>query len=797
MIRPPLSRPLALPSLILSLALGALSGCNPIEENTARPQQAGEPCGETEACGGGLVCSASRVCVPFGDPGSAGVGGACEAAADCQTGLFCSGLGRCAQIRSGSPDDVCQGDAACRVGLICSHEGRCAAPGEPGTTPSSGACEESEDCAYNRVCGVDDTCTPIPISPGVECPARDPGATPQMLFEVPQVGGEAGPFFSLPFPNDVRRRGDQLDLFGYPAPTGADLVGTYTEALSYEGDRFGLNQAIVMRFNTNVDFSTLRFGGDDATLIFLDVSEEGASRGRRPRARFFATTGRTRYICNDWLALRPSEGSPLEPNRTYAIYLLQGVTDTDGRPLEASADLQATLGNDVPTDPALAAAWRQYAPLRSWLVEAGVPADQVIGATQFSTGDPTAPLATLPTVAAAQQEPELSDAVMCDGGVRSPCTGGGDRACSEANPLFTEIHGRLAVPDLIRGEPPYEAGGEVQLDAEGLPVVQGESEICVAVTVPKGEAPEAGWPVIVYAHEIDGHFKQFVLNGFAARMARRGYAVVSYDGVLHGGRRGADPDPGVPTAQRLAPFERPALMKGLRLQGAMDLHHLMRLLDGATQGPDDLVRFNPLDVSFFGDGLGGEIGSLFLAHTDRVRAAALTATGGQLFQIFLARQDEARHRETLQLALADEGLNGMHPALNLIQTYLDPVDPVNIGAALTYRRSRDLPLHLFMLYGAGDVRTPAEATASLAVAGRVPMLSPVLEDLDAVDVLEESATRGNVTVAGQPVTRAMKQYPVAAGEAAPGLAGEDAQADLDLFFESLQSDPEGVPTVGR
>ena len=78
MIRPPLSRPLALPSLIFSLALGALSGCNPIEENTARPQQAGEPCGETEACGGGLVCSARGICVPFGDPGSAGVGGACE-----------------------------------------------------------------------------------------------------------------------------------------------------------------------------------------------------------------------------------------------------------------------------------------------------------------------------------------------------------------------------------------------------------------------------------------------------------------------------------------------------------------------------------------------------------------------------------------------------------------------------------------------------------------------------------------------------------------------------------------------
>ncbi|MFN3198691.1 MAG: alpha/beta hydrolase family protein [Bradymonadia bacterium] len=775
-----------------------LIACNPIEENEARPQQLGEECGSTEACAGGLVCSARSICVAFGDPGSAGPGEACQGSSDCQIDLFCSGLGRCSPVRSGIQGDTCFGEDACRADLICNHESICATPGDEGTTPASGDCDADADCAYGLVCGVDAQCVPIPITPGVVCPESDPTEAPQMRFEVPRIQDAQGPFFALPFPNDVRQRDGQLDLWGYPSPEGATLITPYADAVTFEGNGFGLNPAVILRFNTNIDFSTLTFGGDDATLVFVDVTPDAPSKGRRPRARFFATTSRTRYICANWLAIRPSEGSPLEADRTYAVYLLAGLTATDGRPLVPSADLTAVLGERRPVEPALAAAWSQYTPLRNWLTEEGVSADRVIGATVFTTGDPTQPVVNLPTTTNAVAAPQLSDITECDAGATSPCEGGGARTCGEANPLFREIHGRVNVPDLLQGNPPYLNGGSAIFNDDGTIRVQGNEEVCVGLSVPQGTPPAGGWPTVLYAHGTGGSFREFVTNGFAARMAQLGYAVVSYDGVLHGPRRGADPDPDVPLARRLMPLDRPYTLRDLRIQGAADLHHVARLVDAPINAPGGAVSLDPNHLTFFGDGLGGEVGALFLSATDRIRAAVLNATGGQVLQVLLARQDESRLRAQLQLSFADDELNGMHPGINLIQAHLDGVDPVNIGPQLTFQRGRERPMHLFVLYGAEDVSTPAASIHSLAISARLPLLAPIFNPLDAVDEAGSTSVRGNFTVGGNGVTRGLKQYGVDDSDPAQvAFEAQEAIEDVDRFLNTLLSDPEGVPTIGQ
>ncbi len=781
-----------------------LAACSPLRDNEAKLGDPGEACTQTSECGSGLVCSAGEICAPAGEPGTGGANAPCTADDDCRIDLLCSGAGRCAATdRRGGEGDVCFSDATCEAPLVCDHNARCAATSAPGTGALTDACAVDADCGFGLVCGPDATCLSRPRWGGAECPPVPMTGPPRVLHSVPR-GQPGGDFYELPFPDDARRLDRGLDLSGFPglaqSPQPATLIGTLVAGLEQSATGFGVNSAVLFRFSTPLDYDTLSFGGDDATFAFIDITE-GPSLGRRPRSRFFATTDRAAYICHNWLGIRPSEGSPLEAGHTYAAVFRRGLTDSNGVVLEPDADLVALLAETPPSHPALVNAWNRYQPLRSWLASEDIPAEDILGAAVFTTATPQALAATLPAAVEAAPAPAMSALTECDGGTPSPCAGPGGRRCGDVNPLYGEYHAKVTVPDFLTGIAPYrDWGGTFDLRADGTPKLQRQSDVCVAMTVPRGPAPAGGWPTVIYAPDLGHGFRAFIDNGFANRMARLGWAVISAEPTLDGARFGEStaPEPAELGAW-LDDITRPSRTRDLVLQGAAELHALVRLLSTyRVPTADGNQRFSGTHLAFLGHGRGARAGVPFLTHAPTLEAAVLASAGGGWIDTL--RFTTAPNRPGYQLAveLADDALNGMHPALHLLQTVLDPADPVNFGALLRRPPEGVSPKHLLMVVGLGDTRTPYATSNHLAIALRLQRVGDTDDEFPGVDVVERSPARGNVDFRSQGLrTQVVKVYPAEGEGADVAFERQAAIADVGDFFRGLLEDPEGVPTISR
>ncbi len=782
------------------IVLWGLAACDLARDNESARGLVDDPCDSQGDCAGGHVCSSEGFCAEPGATGTVPEDAACAADADCLFGLVCNADGKCAERRQGAVGASCRGgDTECRDALVCDQDGKCAAAGEPGTTAEGGECAADADCAYRLVCGPESRCVALSRWAGVSCDAAgDAEGPPRVIFERPFAGGE---FFRLPFPNDARANDGVIDLSGFPgldqSPEPGDLLGRFAAAVVEQRRGFGLNPSVVFRFSTALDFDTLKFGGETSTFTFVDVTPGGPRHGRRPRSRFFATTDRARYVCNHWLGIRPSEGSPLDPESTYAVVFRKGIRDARGRLLEPDRDLAAVVGEAEPDHPALRAIWNKYAPLRAWMREEGIPPGDVIGGTVFTTGNPVASVLGLRDAVQAAPPPQIEALTRCGPGVTSPCEAGGERTCGAANDAFDEYHGRVTLPVFQRGVPPYaERGGDV-VQADGVIRRQRMESVCVAFTVPKGSDGRS--PVALYAHDLGGHFRSFVVDGFAARMASLGWAVIGFDGVLHGPRAGeAPPGDAAGAAALLFNLKNPSVPRDTYLQAAADLMQLTRFArDVELEEDGRTLAFRRNAIAFFGHGFGAEAGTLFLALEPEVRAGVLAAGGGGMAdRLRLTRAPFPVAAEVAQ-GLAEPEPNGMHPGLALMQTWLDPADPVNFGELLRAPPEGVPGKHVFLLAGIDDPVMPPANTNQLAIALRAERVGPELARMEAVPPVEGGVARGNVRVRGGDVTRAVRQYTAADGRDPHRVAFElpAATRDVEVFFESLLADPDGIPRV--
>lgn len=755
------------------------AACSPLRDNPAVPVQIGEACATFEECAAGLVCTQEGTCQPVGDPGTAGREEACASDLDCRIEFVCGGAGRCARSREGDVADVCTGDASCAPGLRCANTGRCAVAGEPGTTSEGEACAASGECGFGLICGGGAICTPVPQWSGVECtPSEGPS---RVLFEVPR-GVREGDFFRLPYPNDVLRAGNRLNLNGYPGteqrPEPGDAISAVLAATRQRVDGFGLNPAITFRFSRSVDFESLVFGTDRPNFIFADITPDDPERGRRPRARFFATTDRTRYLCEDWLAIRPSEGTPLTPGHTYAVLFLTGVTDDDGQPLEPSDDFLAVTGNARPAFPTLAAAWDRYQPLKSWLDEEGILPEELIGGTVFTVGDPRRPMAAMRPAVFDAAAPSVESLAVCDRSA-SPCDNGPNRRC-QAAPGVVEVHGTVRLSNYLTGAPPYTVAGGSAVFEDGAPRLQRREEVCISVTVPEGERPAGGWPLAIFAHDASGNFRSNVSTGLASQLAAQGWATLSWDGVMQGARAGLPEAPdGEAVLTSLNTLTRPGLARDHALQAAADLHGIVRLLPELRQTVDGTnLGFDRNRLIFIGHGLGGELGVPATVYEPELKAVVLASVSGSVMDRANLTLAPANLNALYSVALAEPRLDGMHPGMHLVQTWLDTRDPMNYGPLF-----RDPPegvphKHVLQLYGINDSVVPNKAQGYLAVAARLSRIGRAFEEVIALQPI--AAGEGGSNVAGPEgtvFTQVFKQYQTAEGH---DVLFESAAAQRDL-----------------
>ncbi len=732
----------------------------------------GDPCLRDDDCRITLACAVDSTCQPTG----AGMAGSvCQLTGDCADGLYCGPTRTCETAGTLPEGSDCVSTGDCERGLVCVIEGLGGRCRMPGTSDLGDACLGTRECVAGLAClpqmngdnacgnpppsaelgdGGVPTTPPLPLWAGEEC--EESTGTPEALFRIPRAGTDYD-FYSLPFPNDIRRTATGLDLSGHPTPGTAlpiDIIDRYLRASETDLDGFGLNPTIYFRFSHPYAWDST----DDRFLV-VDVTEGSPTYGEAMNVSWFRTFGRiSRYICDDWFAMRALHGLPFRPATTYAAILETGIAaspDAGGEPFARSNDFEAMMASSAPSDPAVQSAWNAYGPLRAWLAAGGmlsdgtsVTAPDVLVAAVFTTQDPDRVPRALRDVVRGRAPATVSDLVACDSGVTSPCDDGTEeRRCSAANAAFDEIHGHIELPIFQQGTPPYEEpedGGGIVLDASNRPMVQRSEQVCFALTVPKENAPPGGFPLLVVGHGTGGSFTGAVTSGLAEDAATGNLggvavhaATLSIDFPEHGARRGASTrSPEV----LFFNFANPRAARDNILQGTADLYGLVHFATSssipASASPTGAaISFDPTKIVFFMHSQGSTHAALMIGNEPDVRAIVFSGNGGDLVQSLLHKTEPVDIAHILPIALLDPTREGtlstgdFHPALAIFQAYFDRVDPVNFARRLHRERYAGLEPHdVFMTYGLGDSYSPEPTLQAYSYAASLPLVRPLLGD---------------------------------------------------------------------
>jgi len=762
----------------------------------------GEACSDSAPCRPGLSCSDDACAAD----GSSEAGEPCTIAEECGDGLTCSVLAQCATSPELPIGSLCTDPSECAAGLRCEFSGLVGLCEADGDGDLGFACEANSECLGPLVCDATETCqipafAELRLYDGIDCAERDENAEFKVFFEIP---GEEAPaeFFRLPYPNDVRRTAEGVDLagFGSPGPNlpGGDLIDTYIDAIENGGRGFSTNPTTFFRFSREYDFDSIQGGGDTPTLRFVNIDPDSDNFGRGQGMSWFMTNGRKNFICHNWLSIRSSWNSPLEHDTTYAVFLTTAVSaSSDGVAPVQDSDFAAMLAESAPDDERIASAWELYAPFRAYLETENISTSSIAGATVFTTMDPDAEMpAVREAIRSRTVEPELNDLTLCADGETSPCDDGVSRACINRNTGFLEVHATYRAPIYQEGTRPYltlEDGGGLEFNESGVLQSQGAEEMCLSMAIPDGEMPEEGWPVILYAHGTGGDFLTHIRNGpasdlteFAVGEERARFVVVGIDGVQHGPRRG---DSVLDPELLFFNFPNPDAALGNVQQGAADYFYLSWLLEVAeiTSGDSptgEALAFDESQFYFFGHSQGATVGVPFVANEPLINAAVFSGAGGSLVLSLLGKTNPIDIASSVELVLNDGSLSDNHPVLNLLQQFIDPVDPLNYANPV-FRSPFEGhgPRHVFQPYGLNDTYTPNRTQQVLGAAMGLQVAEPVIEQVSGLREVTLPAT-GNRRTTSIDVTAVMIQYEPEEDEDGHFVSFRDADAQRQIqeFF---------------
>ncbi|MBT8493961.1 MAG: acetylxylan esterase, partial [Deltaproteobacteria bacterium] len=717
-------------------------------------EELGAACVDNSECEGDLVC-AGGTCR---EPGTQGPGEFCSASRDCDDGLYCSLAGVCAEAGDGDVGDACFTAGECQAGLVCQFVGFGGVCQEAGDGDIGDTCSSNLDCIAGLACGNDDTCqssaTAFPPFQGAEC---EPDETIfKAYFELPKDGSPPADFYRTPFPSDARVDADgNLDLSDFPVPgklpIGVDLVDLYRNALVQDFTGFSTQAAVAFRFSRDLDFDSVDPNAGGTAPVMVDITNPADPR--RLSIAFGYRGDRRLYHCQHYFTVRSTERQPLEAGHTYAVYLTTDIRGLGDQQPVVDNDLTLILAASRPTGP-LGHAWDQHLLFRQYLAGESIGANTIATVASFTVLDPTERMGRVIAAAEAAPAPVLSELTECDSGVASPCEADGARSCSIAasDPDMREIHGRFSIPIFQQGDAPYlDSGGAIN-EPGGTVTQVGTQDVCFAMTVPTGAVGPL--PLVVYAHGTGGTSTGVISNGVARALATAStpMATLSYDGVVHGDRRGGvdiDPD------NLMFNVLNPPAARDNNAQGAVDVIAALRIADLGTITAGGLsVDIDPDNVFYFGHSQGSNVGIPAIALTDRVAAAVFSGAGGFLTQSLLSKTSPVDVPTGLSLVLGEE-LATSHPVMVLWQTYFDPVDTTNYGPLLY--QTGDVPKHVLMTWGIGDtysadptLESMAESAllGSIAIAGNEPDLPEVVRPIS-----------GNVTGQGnEPITAVVIQY---------------------------------------
>jgi hypothetical protein len=523
-------------------------------------------------------------------------------------------------------------------------------------------------------------------------------AAPDGAVTVEMDANYASGFFSLPWPNDVRRTpAGTLDLFGLPAQDSL-LVAQLVQAASNELTAFGTNSAAYLRTTGTIDPSSLPTPAASTSpdsplqLVALDGSGE-----RVPViARVEPADG---FRPTNLISLLPYPGHALAPATRYGVIVTTGLRDADGESL-APAPLIERL--DEPFRPGLARSaqhWQalraQRDELRALLSGEGVvPADELVGFSVYQTAESTA---TMRAVNAAVDSfpievPELTPVGPCD-----PVTG------------RRHFAGRLTVPRFQAGDTTVTAaGGRIEIGADGRAVVQRVGTTGVGVNVPCGPPPERGWALQTY---IDG-------TGAGVRAAG-GFGAGARSTIIGSVAPLYSPDENGAAFNDFLfyNFLNPAAAATNPVQQAADNRVLVRMLqrlelDGALVDSPAPVTTDDDTVVLSGHSQGAQTVTLVAFQLPEVRAIVTSASTSGRYNSVSYRSDV--RGIVAQLLGTPVRLDVRNPFVQVIQTLFDATEPANFPTSG----------HWLNFAGRDDGCLPLESSRHLAASQGLAVVDP-------------------------------------------------------------------------
>lgn len=549
-------------------------------------------------------------------------------------------------------------------------------------------------------------------------------------------------FFDHPFPSDLRKDASGAIVFkGFPNPSTLPLLAQYVTQTSGLTKGFSPAAAASLRFDGAIDPASLPADptatlASDASVQIVDVDPASPEHGKRHLAQLHYQAAEGVYWPSNTLAVMPMLGRPLRPSTRYAVVVTNKVRAPGGGAVGASADLEEVLGR-TPTTERTRAVHDLFAPAVGELASAGIPTSDIVHLTVFTTDDPTAETfaamdavktdVPAPTAKDWQKKDETADLVIYEGSY------GPSPNYQAGNIPFRK---------------PTDGGGFVV--ENGKPKLQNTFDLRFALSVPNATtcpAPAGGYPIVLYSHGTGGDYRSFVDDGTAKALAQKCLASMGIDQIFHGTRPGAPPlgDPTAETTIQLLFFNLDNILaaRTSNRQSAIDVVQQARLftdthvkVPAATSATAQEIAFDGTQVMFFGHSQGGLNGPLFLAGSDLARGAVLSGAGSDLALNLLEKTKPvdvaAAFRILVGLGDPEVGseLNIFHPVMTLVQTIVDPADPLEYGGFIARSpRAGFAPKSIYQTEGVGpdgtgDSYAPPHGIEALSVAIGLPRQLP-------------------------------------------------------------------------
>ena len=628
----------------------------------------------------------------------------------------------------------------------------------------------------------------------VACTAPEEPPGHEVMFTVPRDFHRS--FLDMPWPNDIDRdESGHLNLRSFPNPTASTTLDDYL-LLVEEMQGYACNAAIYVGIAADLDAQTLPTvvaSRDDknASVQLIDIDPDSPARGDRfPLTWKMAQAGL--FLPTQTLQVMPVLGRPLRQATRYALVVTTAVKTDAGLALKASPDLRKLLGETEPSEDVLRRPWSLFADLRTLWTGENRSISDIAAATVFTTGDHTRAFRQAADKILRENSATIINLTQSDG----------------TGPFadFIVYEGELELDQFQQGTAPFSTygSGYFALDDDGVPVRQGRERMPFALTVPRADAPPGGWPLALVAHGTGGWWSSFI-GGDAGRqsefLARAGWAALGISQPLHRGRAGYREG-----QEDLATFNfiNPKAALGNFSQSALETLALARFFrDGhvfALQDENPVV-ISANELGFFGHSQGALTGLLALAFDRDVDTAMLSGVGGGFAASLLYKTTPNRPIETLRTVLSlpdDEDIDIYHPIITLLQTLVEPVEPLNFAPEFFNREQGDAPISLLMSSGLQDTDTPFFNHGPLALALHLPLLEPV-HDLPQgfVDLQIQALAapiQGNMRCAESEVTGAMVQYLPPPGRNGHFVVFDNpaaTEAVRSYFASSLQ----GIPLI--